>query len=173
MPRAESAMGHFNWPRPDILIGHRHQVRDSEIARDLTQETFLRAYRSLNGYRNQSSFGTWLTRIALNVSNSYFGSRRYKDYLKSVSIDVSNYTHLATTSLEDLADNHLEELAIQKLQLCISKLQPKYRDVVTLCILQKMKYAEAAQILEIPETTVNSRLHTAITELRKLFRRTK
>ncbi len=150
----------------------RRRVRDPEASKDLTQETFAKAYHGLSSYRHESQFSTWLIRIALNVSNSYFASRRYKDQLRTVPLEVQSYCDLKLVE-EDHAQNEdgYSEIALHKLQLCIARLAPKYRDVVSLCFLERTTHSEAARILDIPESTVTSRMHTALQELRKQYRR--
>ena len=147
----------------------KRQVADEASARDLAQETFLRAFRGLKGFKFQASFFTWLTRIALNQTNSYFCSRSFKEKLRNVSFDAREHDSVGHDSrIETGAANQLSQL-----QLCIAALKPKFRDVLTLCSLEGKTYQEAALILEIPIGTVCSRMNTALTILRDNFARLK
>jgi len=133
------------------------QVADSATAEELTQETFLRAYKNMSKFRFQSQFSTWLTRIALNLTNSYFSSRRYKERIRTTSLDMEKYE-----KENDAAENDgFDKSAIEKLRAVIQTLKPKYREVLVLCALENNSYAEAAGILEIPLGTVRSRLNKA------------
>lgn len=140
----------------------KRQVRDEAAANDLLQETFIRAYGGLKKFKFQSKFSTWLTRIALNVTNSYFSSRRYKEFVKNVPLD-----HAPVSSSEDMDSSEPDFSAQQALlQFYMGSLKPKFRDVLVLCALEEKSYAEAADILGIPVGTVCSRMNTALTTLR-------
>ena len=154
----------------DMIFGMiKRQIRDEGIARDLSQETFLRAFKGLKGFRNYSTFSTWLTRIALNVTNSYFSSRRYRENLKNVALDMSHLK--GTVPPEPVAETDTRAASIHLLQRCIGELKPKYREVVVLCSLEGKTYVQAAEILQIPVGTVCSRMNTALTKLRHQFTR--
>lgn len=142
------------------------QVGDSSIANELSQDTFLRAYRGLAGFRFNSRFSTWLTRIAINVTNSYFVSRRYKEQKRTKPLD-----QVAVRALEEAAGDNsgYSEAEIKRLRSCVGGLKALYRDVVVLCCLEGKTYEEAASILEIAPGTVGSRLNKAFELLRASF----
>lgn len=146
----------------------KRQVRDEMIAKDLSQETFLKAYRGLKNFRNYSTFSTWLTRIALNVTNSYFSSRRYRESLKNVDLDS---THMLSLTTHAPLETGIHNSAVLLLQQCIGALKPKFREVIVLCALEGKTYQEAAEILQVPTGTVCSRMNTALTQLRRSFSR--
>lgn len=140
------------------------QVRDHAAAKELAQDVFLRAYRGLPSFQERSSFSTWLTRIALNVANSYFSSRRFKERQRTTFLDPQKFDGFPVTCEEPSPEESL-----QKLQGCIHKLKTLYRDAITLCFLEGKAYAEAAEILEIPAGTVASRINKAFQLLRYCF----
>ncbi len=141
------------------------QVRDQAAARDLTQETFVRAFRGLEKFRFEASFSTWLIRIALNVSSNYFSSRNFVERSKSISIE-----NVAEPAAESGAAAAEEERMLAELQDAIGELKPIYRDVIVLCALERKTYEEVSVILDLPVGTVRSRLNTARNQLReKLF----
>jgi len=143
------------------------QVADEATGRDLSQETFIRAFRGLKSFKAQASFSTWLVRIALNVTSSYFGSRRFKERVRSIPFDQREHDFVnENTQTEPGTANQLTQL-----QNLIATLKPKFRDVLILCSLEGKTYQEAAQILEIPVGTVCSRMNTALTLLREKFAR--
>ena len=141
------------------------QVRDESVAKDLAQDTFLRAYRGLKTFKGRATFSTWLTRIALNVTNSYFQSRELKEQQSQVSLEVGQVERIASPE-GDLSD---QMVTLALLQKSIALLKPKYREVLVLCSLENKTYEQAAQILQIPLGTVCSRMNTALTYLRKTF----
>ena len=132
------------------------QVGDRSIAEDLVQDCFLRAFRGLDQFRAESAFKTWLLRIAFNVTNSYFVSRRFKERAMQ--------TPLGTSASEIPVDeyDYETEKRLVLLRRAIGRLHEKYRTVVALCILQKYSYEEASEILGIPSGTVGSRINKAI-----------
>lgn len=142
------------------------QLADPEVAKELTQDCFLKAFKNLRSFRFESAFSSWLVRIALNTTNSYFASRRYKERLQTEPITKYD---LATLQLPAEEEPYTDQ-AVQKLRLALGALKPKYRDVVVLHYFEKRPYREIATLLHIPEGTVGSRLHTALSQLRKRLR---
>lgn len=143
------------------------QLPDREVAKELTQDCFVRAFRSLRSFEFRSSLGTWLIRIALNLANSYFSSAAYKRSLKTVSME---------TDRQDAPDSREPEVAntesrLTALQAALARLDPKFREPLVLCRLERKTYAEAGELLGIPEGTVCSRISTAVSELRKHMER--
>lgn len=139
----------------------RRQLSDEQAARDLTQETFLRAYRGLAKFRGGSSLRTWFIRIALNVTASYFASRAFKDSARTESgVDQE----LLAAAEPDAAPFSEEEL--RALRTAIAGLKDRYREVIVLCGLEGKSYREASEILEIPLGTVCSRMNSANHQLR-------
>lgn len=139
------------------------QVSDVTLASELSQDVFVRAYNNLRTYRAESKFSTWIIQIALNVTNSYFTSRRYKQSLLNESFDQS--VHDVPVKDSDSAQNR--ELMLQKLRYGVGKLTPKLREVMVLCGLEGRSYEEAASILSIPVGTVRSRLNAARLSLKQ------
>lgn len=143
------------------------QVGNRDTAADLTQETFLRAYSGLPHFRFRSTFKTWLTRISLNVTATYFESRSYREERRTEALDTRDHSET------DTGESPIEkERALNCLQSALSLLSPQFREVIVLCKLEGRSYTEAAEILQVAPGTVGSRLNSAQQELRKTFRRT-
>jgi RNA polymerase sigma-70 factor (ECF subfamily) len=140
------------------------QLQCPTTARDLTQETFLRAFRSLDTFRFEASFKTWLHRIAMNVTRSYFSSKRYQQSIRTIEFDQTLHD---TVSVED--SDCFDEQAIRRLHALATKLRPKLRDVFVLAALEQRPYKEVSEILSIPLGTVRSRLNTARSIVRKKY----
>ena len=138
------------------LLGNR------DDAEDCTQETFLKAYRSLSLYQGRSSFYTWIYRIAVNVCHDL---QRSKKSHPTTSIDQENEEGDCFIQLPDKsplpdeqAINH--ELG-RTLLYQISQLKPAMREVLILRDLQGLSYEEIAARLGLSEGTVKSRLFRA------------
>lgn len=141
----------------------RRSVGDEATARELAQETFLKAFLNLKSFRFESAFSTWLIRIALNQSHSYFSSRRFKERSRTTELDETWHAAQQTTD----GDPMVRKQELEQLRTAIGDLKPKLRDVVVLCSLEGRSYEETATLLEVPIGTVRSRLNKARLELRK------
>ena len=141
------------------------QVGDPQAAREITQEAFLKAYLNLTKFRFEAKFSTWLTRIAINLTHTYFSSKAFRQRQKTVAYDAR--VHGETERGEQ--DDRYDESALERLRAAVSKLPPIYREVMVLCKFERKAYAEAALILSIPEGTVRSRLNKAHNLLRTIY----
>lgn len=138
------------------------QVGDRQCAEDLTQETFVLAYKNLRRFRFESSFSTWLIRIALNEMSSYFNSKKFKQDRRTESYDPE--LHEQSQAAEQ---NH--EPLMRAFRDALAALSPKLRDVLTLCALEGMSYEDASRTLNLPVGTIRSRLNAARLKLKTLI----
>ncbi|MBN8548689.1 MAG: sigma-70 family RNA polymerase sigma factor [Deltaproteobacteria bacterium] len=143
------------------------QVGNHSVAEDLAQETFCRAYQHLKKFRFESSFSTWLTRIALNQAGTYFSSRKFKESKRTESFDVQ--THDMGSS--DIQHSQERKEIFAALRSALGELSPKLREVLVLCAFEGKSYEEAAEVLTVPVGTVRSRLNAARLEVKKLIPR--
>jgi len=132
-------------------------------ADDVGQETFIRLYRSLKNFRGESKLGTYLTRIAINLSlNELKRRKRRKSLFFQKPID----------EMHDLpdegADAELDEDR-EIVQQAIGRLEAKFRSVVVLRLIDGYSTEETARILKIPIGTVLSRLSRAQKKLKELL----
>lgn len=142
-----------------------HMTSNREDAADLTQDTFIKAFQSINRFQGQSSFFTWIYRIAVNGAINYLQKNKLKRFfsLERVADDGA-----VTSLLDQLADAgpssersaYLSELQ-QKLNEAIQKLSIKHRTVVTLFEIDGLSHEEIADITGTSVGTVRSRLHYA------------
>lgn len=143
-------------------------ISDYEMALDLSQETFLRAYQSLGSFKGESAFFTWLFRIALNVAKSK--RRQVIRMPKRISLSFSKTTEapLDFPGHEPSPDAHLIATEMQSsLQTAISSLPDEFRQAFILRDLQDLSYEEIQTILHCPIGTVRSRIHRARALLRE------
>lgn len=135
-------------------------VRNREDARDLTQEAFIRAYRSKESFRGDASLYTWIYRIAVNLALNY----------KSRS-HISSLTSLedAPEMIEqgDPSDSIGHKELRTRIDLAIAQLPDRQRAVFILRYYEEKPHAEIAEMLGITEGAVKANYHQAIKKLRK------
>lgn len=130
---------------------------------DVGQETFVRFYQSLQRFRGESSVGTYLTRIAINLSiNEIKRRKRHKD------LHFSKEDKKIETAPDNRARDNLKELK-NVVHTGLQKLKPKYRSVIVLRLIQGYTTKETARILRLPVGTVLSRLARAQMQLKKIL----
>jgi len=136
---------------------------DEDDARDLVQETFLKAYKSIDSFRQGTNAKAWLFRILKNnFINDY--RRKRREPLKVDYQDVENYYNADDSNRvisEELRVDTLRNLMGDEISNALNALDEDFRSVILLCDLEGFKYEEIADILEIPIGTVRSRLHRA------------
>jgi RNA polymerase sigma-70 factor (ECF subfamily) len=140
-------------------------TRDRETADDLTQEVFIKVYYSMEKFKFQSGFGTWLYRIAVN---------HFKDYLrkhaKERHISIEALVREPAISEDEIKKmEKTQESADKKklLHVALQSLPEKHQVILTLRDIQGHSYEEIASILKLSPGTVDSRLHRARKMLRK------
>ena len=138
---------------------------------DLSQEVFLRLYRTLASYRAvHGEFTTWLTSVTRNLLIDHYRRTRMERATESIEDQAAaleeNTATLARTE-GMLAGREASEL----LQAALEKLSPELRETVILRDLEELEYREIAQVLNVPEGTVKSRLNRGRAELARVLRR--
>jgi len=153
-------------------ICYRFTNSDTE-AQDLTQEVFLRVFKNLGSFRaGEGLFIVWLTRLARNLLIDHYRRTRMDRATESIedqvaAIEESNTAIARTEGM--LAGREAGEV----LQAALQKLSPELRETVILRDLEELEYREIAQILNVPEGTVKSRLNRGRSELARVLRRQK
>ena len=151
-------------------ICYRFTGSDFE-AQDLTQEVFLRVFRTLKSFRaGEGSFLVWVSRVARNLLIDHY--RRTKLDRQSESLEDQLPMLEEKTAMSARTDGMLAgREASEMLQNALQKLSPELRETVILRDLQEMEYREIARILNVPEGTVKSRLNRGRAELARVLRR--
>src|SRR3984957_17073998 len=153
---------------------YRFTGKDSE-AQDLTQDVFLRVYRTLGSFRStEGSFTTWLARLARNLLIDHYRRTRNERITDSIEeqlpgVEGRTEEKFKSPSRPDSAVAGRE--ASELLQAALSKLSPELRETIILRDLQEMEYREIAEVLAIPEGTVKSRLNRGRAELARLLKK--
>ena len=143
-------------------------------AADLTQETFVKAFRSISKFKQKSSFFTWLYRIGVNLTLTFLKRKRSKKFFsfdhffgESDKIDTNiEFSSKDFTSVKNTLLNELHE----KLNEALSKLSDKHRTIVVLYEIDGLSHREISQIMKSTEGTVRSRLHYAKVQLQSLLK---
>ena len=149
-------------------------TNDAEEARDLTQETFLRAFQSINLFRGDSTLKTWIYRIAINQARNRWRWWRRRRRDATVSLDGSDRPdeqaltgRLRNEAAVDPEQETLAHEREQQLREALLGLRRSYREAVILRDVEGFSYEEIAATLQINIGTVKSRLSRGRLELRK------
>jgi RNA polymerase sigma-70 factor, ECF subfamily len=139
-------------------------------AQDLTQEVFLRVFRSLKSFRaGEGSFMVWLARLTRNLLIDHYRRSKLERVTDSIEeqLPMIEDTQTASARTEGLLAGRE---ASEVLQGALQKLSPELRETVILRDLEEMEYKEIAQVLNVPEGTVKSRLNRGRAELARILR---
>ena len=156
-------------------------VKNDDLAQDLTQETFLRAYRSRESYVPRARFAAWIYRIATNLCHDEFRRRRTSPTVSlntSFTVQINEKGDVENYELyEQLPDNSIPspDMEIEKeeqrmrLRSAIESLSEKHRTVILMHVYRGMEYAEMAEQLGCSVGTIKSRMHYAIESLKQML----
>src|SRR5229473_1736186 len=145
-----------------------HMTANHEDANDLAQETFIKAYQALKSFKGDSSFFTWVYRIAVNKTINFLKQRKNKTHMSLNDLDF-NAEHdpdlvALVSDKTPRRDVNLIELQ-EKLNAAMLKLSPAHRLVVTLHDVQGLSHEEIGKIMDCNIGTVRSRLFYARQQL--------
>ncbi len=155
----------------EIVKRHESRVASTVVgmlgncpeAEDVGQETFIRFYRALGSFRGESGLGTYLTRIAINLSLNEL-KRRKKFFTRFVSKPVEDF--------QDYPDRNEPGIPFEEKEIldrAMKKLEPEFRTVLVLRLITGYSTEETAKILNLPVGTVLSRLARAQKKLREIL----
>lgn len=152
-------------------VCYRFTGSNSE-AQDLAQEVFLRIFRTLKSFRaGEGSFVVWLTRLTRNLLIDHY--RRTRQERVTDSIEDQLPVLEERTAMSGRTDGLLAgREASEMLQAALQKLSPELRETVILRDLEELEYKEIAEVLNVPEGTVKSRLNRGRAELARVLSRT-
>ena len=144
-------------------------VENAEDAHDVVQEAFLHAYQSLDGFKGDSLFFTWLYRIAVNTAISLRRKRRVVLSIDGIR-NGEGGAEPPDPSEEARPGHNLEQQEQERhIQRALARLSPEHRAVLVMKDMEGQKYEAMAELLGVPIGTIRSRLHRARLELRELL----
>jgi len=153
------------WERRIYALAFGMLGREEE-ARDATQETFLAAFRNLRGFRGEAKVSSWLHRIAVNqcITRQRWAKVRSETALEDeTERDAASFTVTAQESPAHLAESRERTEAVRR---AVSSLPTELRQVIVMKEFEELTFQEIAEALELPLSTVKSRLYTALKQLR-------
>ncbi len=136
-------------------------VHDQMTAHDVVQDTFIKAYQNLQSFNNKYKFSSWVYRIAHNEAMNTIKKSKH------ISPDSFDEMHdfAYDPNVADLIDKGMLK---EHVHICVSKLEPKYREVVQLVYYEHMKYEEVSDVLHVPTSTVGVWLARAKKRLKQI-----
>jgi RNA polymerase sigma-70 factor (ECF subfamily) len=141
-----------------------------EDARDLAQETFLRAYRGLPTFKSEARFSSWLYQIALNLCRDRLRQRRGKTLLSLQDLDPATAARIERT--ESTAQDLVEARDMARLVAsAMAELAEEQREVIVLKEYQGLTFQEIADTLAVPVSTVKTRLYRGLVQMREHLER--
>ena len=158
------------WEKPIYALAYRTIGREDD-ARDVVQETFLRAFRGLSGFKGQAKFSSWLYRITLNLCRDWM--RRQRRAPVVVTPDGVDLVELAGESEEvETADAAVERKDLSRaIARAMTALPEEQRAAIVLKEYHGLTFQEIADLLGCPLSTVKTRLYQRLTVLRKELER--
>ncbi len=135
-------------------------VKNYHDAEDITFDTFIRGFKSLKSFDRARSFSTWLYTIAHNLAIDFLRK-------KKIEYDYLDERYPAST---DIVKEYNDKQKLDKIDLALYQLAPIDREIVILFHKEEKSYEEISEIINIPITTIKTRLHRTRLKLRELFR---
>jgi len=154
------------WERPIFALAYRTLGRE-EDARDVTQETFLRAFRALSGFKGDAKFSSWLYRIALNLCRDWMRKERRAPLVavpEGVEMEDLAAERGPTETVEDLAAR--AELG-REVAKAMEFLPVEQRQAIILKEYHGLTFQEIADLMRCPLSTVKTRVYQGLATLRK------
>lgn len=150
-----------------------HMTANHEDAADITQETFIKAYNALPGFKGEAGFFTWIYRIAVNRTLNFLKQRRNRTphlSLNDIDFNAEHDPDLVALTSEKTPRRDLNLLELQeRLNTALMKLSESHRMVVVLHDIQGVPHEEIARIMDCNTGTVRSRLFYARQQLQGLL----
>ncbi len=154
------------WERPIFALAYRTLGREQD-ARDVTQETFLRAFRALGGFKGDAKFSSWLYRIALNLCRDWMRKDR-----RTPVVAVPEGVEMEQLAAEGGPSETVEDLAARAelsgiVEKAMEKLPAEQRQAIILKEYHGLTFQEIADLMKCPLSTVKTRVYQGLSTLRK------
>ena len=135
-------------------------TRSEDEAEDVLQEAFINAFRNIDSYRGDATFGAWLKRIVVNKAINAVNRKKHDPIPDDDRWDVAE---------DEPPAEYGEGLTVDRVKRCIEELPDGYRTVLSLYLLEGYDHQEIAEIMGITESTSKSQLNRAKSKLRELL----
>ena len=135
-------------------------THSEEEAEDVLQEAFINAFRNIDSYRGDATFGAWLKRIVVNKAINAVNRKKHDPIPDDERWDIAE---------EEPVAEYGEGLTVERVKRCIEELPDGYRMVLSLYLLEGYDHQEIAEIMGITESTSKSQLNRAKAKLRELL----
>jgi RNA polymerase sigma-70 factor (ECF subfamily) len=136
-----------------------------EEAKDLTQETFLRAYRGLSTFKSEARFSSWLYQIALNLCRDRLRQKRGRTLVSIDDLDAASSARIERKGPSAHEVVEARDLA-RAVSAAMALLPEEQREVITLKEYQGLTFQEIANVLRVPVSTVKTRLYRGLVQMR-------
>ena len=154
------------WERPIYALAYRQLGRE-EDARDVCQETFLRAFRALAGFRGQAKFSSWLYRIALNLCRDWLRRERRTPVVQAPEdVDLMELAAAREPS-ETIEERVSRQDMTRAVERAMTLLPEEQRTAIILKEYQGLTFQEIADLVGCPLSTVKTRLYQGLAVLRR------
>ena len=156
----------LRWERPIYALAYRTIGRE-EDARDVCQETFLRAFRALPAFRGQAKFSSWLYRIALNLCRDWIRRERRTPIVEApADVDLIELAEAAEPS-ESIEDLIARKDLVRAVERVMARLPEEQRTAIVLKEYHGLTFQEIADLVGCPLSTVKTRLYQGLTVVRR------
>ena len=145
-------------------------VSDMEVARDLSQDVFIKIYSSINNFKQGSKFFSWFYRILMNHCINYTRRKKRLTFLPFSEVFLRTGENPDERLLEQENDEDVSERK-QVIRDAINRLSPKHQRVIILCDIEGFPQEEVAEILGVAIGTVRSQLHYARQNLKNILKK--
>lgn len=134
------------------------QVYDYDLANDIAQLSFIKAYNSLRNYNPKYEFSTWLYTIAINLTKSEMKKR------KNISLEEAK---IQLRSKQNISDDVIKEQQAQTIRSAVTRLSKRYQMVINLYYWQELSYKEISDIMKVNINTIRTWISRAKKELKQ------
>jgi len=143
-------------------------VRDRDLALTLTQETFLKAWRTRSSFRGECSVASWITRIALNLLRSHTRTEHFRFWKRAAATavdadDIAGRLPHNSRSAEELL---IARQSLAQVWKCVEQLTSRQRTIFLLRFVEELELSEIAETLNLPLPTVKTHLYRGLDRLR-------